>query len=70
MDGAGKTWKCVQYGYSHQKYAFFKKKVVDYKNYTQMALNSMQTIKDEKVSKGRALQNLPSQTDLQAITSP
>ena len=35
-----------------------------------MALNFMQTIKDKKVSKGRALQNLPSQTESQASASP
>ena len=35
-----------------------------------MALNFMQTIKVKKVSKGRALQNLPSQTEFQASASP
>ena len=35
-----------------------------------MVFNFMQIIKDEKVSKGRALQKLPSQTEFQASVSP
>ena len=35
-----------------------------------MALNFMKKIKYKKVSKERALQNLPSQTEFQASVSP
>ena len=35
-----------------------------------MVLNFMKKIKDKKVSKERALQNLPSQTEYQASASP
>ena len=35
-----------------------------------MALKFMQTVKDQKVSKGRTLQILPSQTKYQAFATP
>ena len=44
----------------------FLKKTVDFENFTYMAMNFMWTIKGEKVSKGRALQKLPSLTEFQA----
>ena len=48
----------------------FLKKALDYESYTKMAMKFMQTLTGEIVSKGRALQKIPSHVEFRALFPP